>query len=52
MWLIFLQTYSAYILAQFYPEFYTLIPAAVVLGLGGAPMWSAQCTYITRLGHW
>ncbi len=44
-------TYSVYIAAQFYPEFYTLIPAAILLGFGAAPMWSAQCTYLTRLGH-
>ncbi len=45
------QSYSVYVAAQFYPEFYTLIPAAIVVGLGAAPMWSAQCTYLTRLGQ-
>jgi len=30
--------YSAYIAAQFYPTFYTLIPAAIILGFGAAPM--------------
>lgn len=30
--------YSVFILAQFYPSFYTLIPAAIVAGLGVAPM--------------
>jgi hypothetical protein len=42
--------YSVYIAAQFYPEFYTLIPAGIVLGLGAAPMWSAKCTYLTQVG--
>ena len=29
--------YSFYIAAQFYPEFYTLVPTAVVLGMGRPP---------------
>jgi len=43
--------YSSYIAAQFYPEFYTLLPTAFVLGLGAAPMWSAKCTYLTQVAH-
>ncbi|XP_023320214.1 UNC93-like protein isoform X2 [Eurytemora carolleeae] len=43
--------YSSYIAAQFYPEFYTLIPTAFVLGLGAAPMWSAKCTYLTQTAN-
>merc|ERR1719278_1335951 len=43
--------YSSYIPAQFYPEFYTLLPTAFVLGLGAAPMWSAKCTYLTQVAH-
>ncbi|XP_059470338.1 UNC93-like protein [Neocloeon triangulifer] len=42
--------YGVYIGAQFYPEFYTLIPAAIVVGLVAAPMWSAKCTYLTQVG--
>ena len=41
--------YSTYIGAQFYPEFYTLIPGAIILGMGAAPMWSAKCTYLTQV---
>ena len=41
--------YSVYIAAQFYPEFYTLIPAAIILGVGAGPLWSAQGTYITQV---
>ena len=41
--------YSSYIAAQFYPEFYTLIPTALILGLGAAPMWSAKCTYLNQV---
>ena len=43
--------YSLYIAAQFYPKYSTLIPGAVVLGLGAAPMWSAKCTYLTQVGN-
>ncbi|KAB7495532.1 UNC93-like protein [Armadillidium nasatum] len=41
--------YSAYIAAQFYPQYYTLIPTAFLLGLGAAPMWSAKCSYLTQV---
>ena len=43
--------YSTYIASQFYPEFYTLLPTAVVVGFGAAPMWSAKCTYLTQVAH-
>lgn len=29
---------------------YTLIPTSILLGLGAAPLWSAQCTYLTIMG--
>merc|ERR1719259_426748 len=43
--------YSVYIAAQFYPSFGTLIPGAIVVGIGAAPMWSAKCTYLTQVGN-
>ncbi|KAH0500667.1 Protein unc-93-like protein A [Microtus ochrogaster] len=43
--------YMTFSLANFYPNWYTLIPASVLLGLGAAPLWSAQCTYITIMGN-
>ena len=43
--------YTTYIAAQFYPEFYTLLPTAFILGMGAAPMWSAKCTYLTQVAH-
>ena len=43
--------YSTYMAAQFYPEFYTLIPTALILGLGAAPMWSAKCTYLNQVSQ-
>lgn len=42
--------YIPYIGAQFYPRFYTLVPAGVLVGLGAAPMWAAQATYLTQIG--
>ncbi|XP_033369023.1 protein unc-93 homolog A [Parus major] len=42
--------YVAYSLGNFYASWYTLIPASVILGLGGAPLWSAKCTYLTIAG--
>ena len=43
--------YTTYIAAQFYPQFYTLLPTAFILGMGAAPMWSAKCTYLTHVAH-
>ncbi|XP_055716873.1 UNC93-like protein [Phlebotomus papatasi] len=43
--------YVPFILAQFYPRFYTLIPAGCLLGLGAAPLWAAQSTYLTQVAY-
>uniref|UniRef100_A0A182SBW0 UNC93-like protein n=1 Tax=Anopheles maculatus TaxID=74869 RepID=A0A182SBW0_9DIPT len=43
--------YAPYIASQFYPKFYTLIPAGILLGLGAAPMWASKATYLTQLGQ-
>ncbi|XP_072041292.1 protein unc-93 homolog A-like [Amphiura filiformis] len=32
---------------NFYPTYYTLIPAAVLMGMGAGPLWSAQGTHLT-----
>nr|CAD7424323.1 unnamed protein product [Timema monikensis] len=42
--------YAPYIAAQFYPRFYTLVPAGILLGLGAAPMWASKATYLTQVG--
>lgn len=42
--------YAPYIAAQFYPRFYTLVPAGVLLGIGAAPMWASKATYLTQVG--
>ncbi|XP_014214880.1 UNC93-like protein [Copidosoma floridanum] len=39
--------YMPFIAAQFWPRFYTMIPAGLAVGLGGGPLWCAQCTYFT-----
>ncbi|KAL1497818.1 hypothetical protein ABEB36_008713 [Hypothenemus hampei] len=43
--------YIPFILAQFYPRFYTMIPAGLAVGLGGGPLWCAKCTYLTILSE-
>lgn len=40
--------YAPYIGSQFYPKFYTLVPAGVLLGIGAAPMWASKATYLTQ----
>ncbi|XP_044732674.1 UNC93-like protein [Chrysoperla carnea] len=42
--------YAPYIGAQYYPKFYTLVPAGVLLGIGAAPMWASKATYLTQCG--
>lgn len=37
--------------SQFFPRFYTLVPAGILLGLGAAPMWASKATYLTQLGQ-
>lgn len=39
--------YMPFIASQFYPNFYTMIPAGLSVGLGGGPLWCAKCTYLT-----
>nr|CAD7596668.1 unnamed protein product [Timema genevievae] len=39
--------YMPYIAAQFYSTFYTMIPAALFVGLGGGPLWCGKCTYLS-----
>lgn len=28
---------------------YTLVPAAIILGFGAAPLWIAKCAYLTKV---
>nr|XP_004651135.2 protein unc-93 homolog A isoform X2 [Jaculus jaculus] len=43
--------YVAFSLGNFHASWYTLIPTSILLGLGAAPLWSAQCTYLTMVGQ-
>ncbi|GBM49566.1 UNC93-like protein [Araneus ventricosus] len=42
-------TYAPYVAANFYPAMETLVPAAILIGLGAAPLWSAKCTYLNEI---
>lgn len=44
-------TYMPYIVAQFYPRFTTLIPAGLMVGFGGGPLWCAKCTYLSTMAE-
>lgn len=44
-------TYMPFMLAQFYPHLYTLIPGGLAVGLGGGPLWCAKCTYLTVIAE-
>ncbi|XP_077295709.1 UNC93-like protein [Arctopsyche grandis] len=39
--------YMPYIVTNFFPYFYTMIPAGLIVGFGGGPLWCAKCTYLT-----
>ncbi|XP_029984620.1 protein unc-93 homolog A-like [Sphaeramia orbicularis] len=43
--------YVSYSFGNLYPGWYTLIPTSVILGLGGSPLWSAKCAYLTISGN-
>ncbi|CAF0796002.1 unnamed protein product [Brachionus calyciflorus] len=51
-WTIFISqlAYILYIAANVFPKYYTLVPTAIILGLGAAPLWTAKCTFLTDLG--
>ncbi|XP_012562258.1 protein unc-93 homolog A isoform X1 [Hydra vulgaris] len=42
--------YVSYTLSMFYPRFWTVVPASILLGFSGAPLWSAKCSYLTSSG--
>ena len=44
--------YILYMAANFYAVWATIIPGAIILGMGAAPLWSAKCTYLTETGKW
>ena len=42
-------THCLFTAANYYPRFYTMVPACVLLGAGSGCLWTAQITYITTL---
>ena len=44
--------YVLYMVANFYAVSWTIIPSAIILGVGAAPLWSAKCTYLTETAVW
>ncbi|XP_073956095.1 UNC93-like protein [Choristoneura fumiferana] len=43
--------YMPFIAAQFYPRLYTLVPAGMMVGFGGGPLWCAKCTYLSVMAE-
>uniref|UniRef100_A0AC35TLD6 MFS domain-containing protein n=1 Tax=Rhabditophanes sp. KR3021 TaxID=114890 RepID=A0AC35TLD6_9BILA len=42
--------YIMYMCINFYPSYYTLIPASILCGFAGSCLRAAQCSYITECG--
>lgn len=42
--------YSMYMLINFIPKWYSMIPGSIILGFAAAPLWAAKCTYLTETG--
>ena len=41
--------HCVYIVTNFYPSYYTLVPGSVVLGAASGPLWTSSSCYITAL---
>ncbi|KAL4235144.1 Protein unc-93 A [Mactra antiquata] len=44
-------TYIVYLMTGFYPSWYTIIPASIVMGIGAAHIWLAMQAYITDIAR-
>jgi len=42
--------YVTFIVANFYPRYWTLLPTSAIAGSSAAPLWTAKCTYVTTSG--
>ncbi|XP_031570929.1 protein unc-93 homolog A-like [Actinia tenebrosa] len=40
-------SYVLYTVANYYVQWWTLIPASFLVGLSAAPLWSSKCAYLT-----
>ncbi|XP_077976943.1 protein unc-93 homolog A-like [Glandiceps talaboti] len=43
--------YVVYTLANFYPQWYTMIPASIIVGVGTSLLWTAQPSYMETMGQ-
>ncbi|XP_048582467.1 protein unc-93 homolog A [Nematostella vectensis] len=43
-------SYVLYTVANYYPSWYTMIPASFLVGMSAAPLWSSKCAYLTTTG--
>ena len=43
-------SYLLYVAANYYPKAYLMYPAAALVGLGAAPLWTSKCSYLTDTG--
>ncbi|XP_062858490.1 protein unc-93 homolog A [Trichomycterus rosablanca] len=52
-WTIFISMacYISYSFGNLFPGWPSLIATSAILGLGGSPLWSAKCTYLTISGN-
>uniref|UniRef100_A0A7E4V181 Potassium channel regulatory protein unc-93 n=1 Tax=Panagrellus redivivus TaxID=6233 RepID=A0A7E4V181_PANRE len=42
--------YILYMIANFLPKYYSLMPVSVLTGMAGSCLWAAKCVYITESG--
>ncbi|KAI4887681.1 hypothetical protein NFI96_014873 [Prochilodus magdalenae] len=52
-WTIFISMacYISYSFGNLFPGWGSLITTSAILGMGGSPLWSAKCTYLTISGN-
>ncbi|XP_070206224.1 protein unc-93 homolog A-like [Littorina saxatilis] len=44
--------YTLYMVANIFPKRWLMILTGIGVGIGGGPLWSAKCTYLTQIGIW
>ncbi|UJR11248.1 hypothetical protein I4U23_015430 [Adineta vaga] len=42
--------YLIFMTANYYPKAYLMYPAAVLVGLAAAPLWTSKCSYLSNMG--
>uniref|UniRef100_A0AC34F7Q0 Uncharacterized protein n=1 Tax=Panagrolaimus sp. ES5 TaxID=591445 RepID=A0AC34F7Q0_9BILA len=42
--------YIVYMIANFLPKYYSLLPVSILTGIAGSCLWAAKCVYITESG--